>query len=201
MIIVPCAQDAVHAMLCSAGHTVLVSGVTLMVCWLGLVFFPVSLLSSVGLAAAFAIFAAIVVNLTLTPVLLFTFPNFFYHRLLADAEKTGVLARLCCGGGARARGGHAPGAGGLETPLRGSDGSSPFAGGSAGAAGWGDQGSLALLENETERRFYRLGQRIVGCRWAIVLVFAAATVPIALVCRSPAPSLSPHDSIQIYSKN
>ncbi len=52
----------------TAGHTVLVSGVTLMVCWLGLAFFPVSLLSSAGVAAAVAIFAAIVVNLSLTPV-------------------------------------------------------------------------------------------------------------------------------------
>jgi uncharacterized membrane protein YdfJ with MMPL/SSD domain len=41
-------EDAVHAMLCCAGHTVLVSGFTLMICWLGLTFFPVTLLSSAG---------------------------------------------------------------------------------------------------------------------------------------------------------
>jgi uncharacterized membrane protein YdfJ with MMPL/SSD domain len=61
-------EAAVHATLCCAGHTVLVSGVTLMICWLGLVFFPVTLLSSAGLAAAMAILSCIVVNLSLTPV-------------------------------------------------------------------------------------------------------------------------------------
>lgn len=174
-------EDAVHAMLCSAGHTVLVSGVTLMVCWLGLAFFPVTLLSSAGLAASFAILAAIVVNLCLTPVLIFTFPTFFYHGLLTDAEKTGALAQLCCGGGARARGGRTPKVpvDELHTALRSSDGSD--LGGSSTDTYSGDLlAPETLLENDTERRFYRLGKAIISCRWAIVLLFAAATVPMLI---------------------
>jgi hypothetical protein len=33
--------------------------------------------------------------------LLLTFPGFFYHGLLRDTQRTGKLAALCCGGGAR----------------------------------------------------------------------------------------------------
>jgi len=60
-----------------AGHTISVSGITLIICWVGLIFFPMDLLSSMGLAAAIAVFCTLLVNLTLTPVLLLIFGNFF----------------------------------------------------------------------------------------------------------------------------
>jgi hypothetical protein len=168
-------ENAVHAMLCSAGHTVLVSGLTLMICWLGLCFFPVNLLSSAGLAAAMAIVAAIVVNLSLTPALLFTFPSFFYQGLLNDVEKTGILAVMCCGG-------HMPivdasGKGELlKTPL------APTAPGPVVDQTEAPEDRYAhLLQNETERRFYRLARGVVGCKYSLILICAIATVPIIYV--------------------
>ena len=160
-------EDAVYAMLCSAGHTVLVSGLTLMICWLGLCFFPVNLLSSAGLAAAMSIAAAIVVNLSLTPALLFTFPDFFHQELLHDCQKTGILAVMCCGG-------HLSSAEEADrTPVR-----APLIpiGTEAPAERYEH-----LLQNETERRFYRLGRRVVGCKYSLMLVCAIATAPIIYV--------------------
>ncbi len=46
-------------MLRSSGHTVLVSGTTLAICFLGLCFFPVDLLRSAGLGAALAILSTV----------------------------------------------------------------------------------------------------------------------------------------------
>lgn len=68
---------ATKAMLRTAGHVVFVSGTTLMLTFMGLVFFPLSFLQSVGVGAAFALLMCLVVNLNLTPVLLLTFPGFF----------------------------------------------------------------------------------------------------------------------------
>mmetsp|Transcript_33193 Transcript_33193/g.91489 ORF Transcript_33193/g.91489 Transcript_33193/m.91489 type:complete len:911 (-) Transcript_33193:91-2823(-) len=70
-------QQAVEASLMSAGHTVLGSGGTLMFCFIALCAFPVAFLRSLSLGVVFAIFFAIFVNLTLTPVLLLAFPSFF----------------------------------------------------------------------------------------------------------------------------
>ena len=69
--------DAVERSLATAGHTVLVSGTTLAVAFAGLVFFPTTLLSSVGLSSAVAVCVTVLVNLSLTPALLLTCPNFF----------------------------------------------------------------------------------------------------------------------------
>ena len=45
--------------------------------FLGLVFFPTTLLSSVGLGSACAVLATVLVNLSLTPSLILLFPKFF----------------------------------------------------------------------------------------------------------------------------
>lgn len=68
---------AVLATLCTAGHTVLISGSTLFVAFLGLMFFPTTLLSSVGVGAACSVFMAVACNLTLAPAMILTFPKFF----------------------------------------------------------------------------------------------------------------------------
>lgn len=68
---------AVRVMLETSGHTVIVSGATLSLCFLGLIFFQVTMLSIPGLASALAITVAVLVNLTLTPSLLLVFPRFF----------------------------------------------------------------------------------------------------------------------------
>ena len=68
---------AIAIMLKTSGRTVLLSGLTLALCFAGLAFFRVSVLSIPGLATAIAIINAVVVNLSLTPALLFAFPEFF----------------------------------------------------------------------------------------------------------------------------
>lgn len=70
-------EAAVDIMLATSGHTVLVSGTTLCMCFLGMLCIPVTTISSMGLAAAVTVIMAIGLALSLTPALLLTFPNFF----------------------------------------------------------------------------------------------------------------------------
>ncbi len=73
---------AVYTMSEHAGHTILVSGITLTICFIGLVFFPVSLLSTLGISAAITVFMTLATNLTLVPALLLTFRKFFSNNNL-----------------------------------------------------------------------------------------------------------------------
>eukprot|EP00912_Choanoflagellata_sp_UC4_P001158 UC4_evm1s721 len=70
-------EEAVFLTVRSAGHTILVSGLTLTVCFLGLVTFPNVLLSTIGLGASISVFITLIINLVLTPALLYTFSGFF----------------------------------------------------------------------------------------------------------------------------
>merc|ERR1719258_130960 len=81
-------EVALEASLASSGHTVLGSGFTLALCFLALCFFPLKFMQSMGLGVALTIVFAILSNLLLTPILLFTFPGFF------AVEPGG--ARCCC---------------------------------------------------------------------------------------------------------
>ena len=94
---------AVATMMASAGHTVLVSGSTLTLCFLGLLLFPVEFLGMMGLGAAFSVGMCVLVNLTLTPALLLSFPAFF-------------TAFECGGFGCLRRGAPAPRADGAAPP-------------------------------------------------------------------------------------
>ncbi|KNC46005.1 MMPL domain-containing protein [Thecamonas trahens ATCC 50062] len=69
--------DAISVMCRTASRVVLVSGSTLTIAFLGLAFFPLAFLQSIGIGAAVTLFCTISVNLTLTPAILLTFPNFF----------------------------------------------------------------------------------------------------------------------------
>ena len=69
--------EAVYLMMEHAGHTIGVSGLTLSICFIGLVFFPIGLLASIGIGAAFCIATTLIVNLTLIPSILLLFGNFF----------------------------------------------------------------------------------------------------------------------------
>jgi uncharacterized membrane protein YdfJ with MMPL/SSD domain len=69
--------DAIFTMTEHAGHTILVSGITLTICFIGLVFFPVSLIATLGLSAAITVSLTLIANLTLVPALLLTFKKFF----------------------------------------------------------------------------------------------------------------------------
>ena len=60
----------VEEMTRTAGHTVIVSGITLSLAFLGLTILPMTMLRSAGLGAAIAILSSAIVNLTLIPSLL-----------------------------------------------------------------------------------------------------------------------------------
>jgi uncharacterized membrane protein YdfJ with MMPL/SSD domain len=59
-----------------------------------------------------------------------------------------------------------------------------------GRGGAGARGAEAMLENATERRFFRLGQCIARCRWGVVLLFAGLTVPMAVTAARLGYSIS-----------
>jgi hypothetical protein len=82
---------AVKLMVKHAGHIVMLSGLTLSLCFLGLVFFPIDFLRTIGIGAAITLCVCIVVNLTLVPSLLLAFPAFFSQFALP----AWMLA--CCG--------------------------------------------------------------------------------------------------------
>mmetsp|Transcript_66403 Transcript_66403/g.110398 ORF Transcript_66403/g.110398 Transcript_66403/m.110398 type:complete len:867 (+) Transcript_66403:140-2740(+) len=83
---------ALEVSLDSSGHTVLVSGATLTLCFCGMLLVPVSLISSMGLAAAITVFFAILLALVMTPTLLLTFPCFFSQSRWFGCSKEGI----CC---------------------------------------------------------------------------------------------------------
>jgi RND superfamily putative drug exporter len=70
-------DGAVTQMLRHAGHVVFVSNITLTLCFLGNLFFSSILLATIGIAAATTCLCSLVVNVTLVPTLLLTFPFFF----------------------------------------------------------------------------------------------------------------------------
>ena len=93
-------------MLGAAGHTVLVSGVTLALCFFGLTFFEMDMLRSVGVSCGIAVGVVVLVTLCVTPALLLTFPRFFSTPFLAGQSPSAVdrvVDRL--GGALRCAGG------------------------------------------------------------------------------------------------
>ncbi|MHA1199680.1 MAG: MMPL family transporter [Candidatus Heimdallarchaeaceae archaeon] len=82
-------SESVLLMSKNAGHTITVSGLILIVCYLGLIFFPLQLLSTIGLGAAITIFITLSVNLSFTPAVLLTFENFFKKFTLYKKLKRG----------------------------------------------------------------------------------------------------------------
>lgn len=60
-------------MINGAGHTIIISGGTLICCFLGMLIFPLAMLQSVGIGASVTLFFALSVNLTLTPAILYSF--------------------------------------------------------------------------------------------------------------------------------
>lgn len=78
--------EAVVDVFGTAGHTILVSGMTLLISFMGLLFFPLNMLVSLGIGCTVAMFCTLAINLSLTPCLLLMFPIFFSNCM-----------RPCCG--------------------------------------------------------------------------------------------------------
>jgi len=83
---------AVEVTLQTAGMTVLVSGLTLAASFVALLFFPISVISSLGIGCTLALLLVLAVNLSLVPALLLSFPAFFGAR---EPCCCGPLAALC----------------------------------------------------------------------------------------------------------
>mmetsp|Transcript_12845 Transcript_12845/g.19486 ORF Transcript_12845/g.19486 Transcript_12845/m.19486 type:complete len:989 (+) Transcript_12845:37-3003(+) len=82
-------EYAIENMLEHAGHTIIASGSTLIVCFLGYALFPMDLIRTVGYGATIAILSCLMVNLSLTPALMFITGGYFLKP-----GKT--MSMLCC---------------------------------------------------------------------------------------------------------
>ena len=93
-------KRAVERMMGAAGHTVLISGTTLALCFAGITFLPLQMLRTMGIGAGATAALSVIVNLTLTPTMLLTFPKFF-----SDLEYNGLgcIAKLCTSGAGSSR--------------------------------------------------------------------------------------------------
>eukprot|EP00755_Sulcionema_specki_P021462 Sspe_Gene.13395::Locus_4584_Transcript_1_1_Confidence_1.000_Length_1519::g.13395::m.13395 len=91
----------ISIMVHTAGETISVSALTLGVCFLGLLIFPMDFIQSIGLANAITIFLTLLINITFTPATLLAFPTFFekciipwrnpFKKHAPDAEQEGLL--------------------------------------------------------------------------------------------------------------
>ncbi len=79
-----------------AGRTVVVSGATLIASYLSLLGFPTTFVRSIGIGAAITLTAGLIVNITLTPALLYLFPRFFRAKVSLDCCWSRLRAR-CTG--------------------------------------------------------------------------------------------------------
>eukprot|EP01129_Flabellula_baltica_P005542 TRINITY_DN2016_c0_g1_i1.p1 TRINITY_DN2016_c0_g1~~TRINITY_DN2016_c0_g1_i1.p1 ORF type:complete len:825 (+),score=136.61 TRINITY_DN2016_c0_g1_i1:23-2497(+) len=84
---------AVQTMLSTAGHTILVSGITLCGCFAGLILMPINLLVSTGVGCSISILIILSVNMTQTPALLLIFPRFF-RNTVKPVNCCGILCTL-----------------------------------------------------------------------------------------------------------
>jgi len=72
---------AVGRMIVSAGHTIVVSGLTLSLCFFGLTFLQNDFMVSVGMGCGIVLLCVLAMNLIVTPLLMLNFPRFFYRSL------------------------------------------------------------------------------------------------------------------------
>jgi uncharacterized membrane protein YdfJ with MMPL/SSD domain len=75
-------EEAVAITIRTAGHTVFVSGCTLIVSLFALVLVKLNLIQSIGIACGLSLFVTLIVTLTLVPALLLAFPSFFSSSCL-----------------------------------------------------------------------------------------------------------------------
>ncbi|ETO03816.1 hypothetical protein RFI_33586, partial [Reticulomyxa filosa] len=60
-----------------SGKVVAFSGFILSITYVGLIAYPMTMLQSVGMGTSIAVLCTILINLTLTPAILLSFPDFF----------------------------------------------------------------------------------------------------------------------------
>jgi len=167
------AEQALDQALHYAGHTVLVSGSTLALCFFGLLFFPISLISTLGLATGLTVVISICVNLSLLPALILSFPAFFTHTgccsrtqsppqpLPQPLASTSTVRRALLGASDE----EADGATGAGVPLTRKD---------------AQRLTAASVLRASEGSFWaRVSGASIRYGWLVVLAFAALTAPCA----------------------
>ena len=80
----------------ASGWTIIGSGSCLLLSFVALACFPVSLLSSVGIGCLVAVLVMMFVNLTLQPAMLFAFPNFFSTNDCMNSLMTSISKCFHC---------------------------------------------------------------------------------------------------------
>eukprot|EP00756_Hemistasia_phaeocysticola_P011159 Hpha_TRINITY_DN15094_c1_g1::TRINITY_DN15094_c1_g1_i1::g.123724::m.123724/K06994/K06994; putative drug exporter of the RND superfamily len=102
-------EVAVARMLHSAGHTIVVSGLTLSMCFFGLMFMQNDFMVSVGMGCGIVLLCVLAMNLIITPLLFLNFPNFFVRCLnkgvccpprlwcCSEEGRSEVKQNCCCG--------------------------------------------------------------------------------------------------------
>lgn len=88
-------QSAVEKTMSSAGCMILLSGITLALAFLVLIFFPLDMFSSMGVGCSVSLVIALIVHLTLLPALLTAFPGFFGRCVSADRCGKRCFGRCC----------------------------------------------------------------------------------------------------------
>lgn len=94
--------EALSIVLATSGRIVLVSGLTLMLCFLMMNVLPVTLIASMGVTAAATVLTAVTAALTITPALLLTCPSFFSSHRSWGCSLEGCYC-CCCVRRAHAR--------------------------------------------------------------------------------------------------
>jgi len=170
----PFGPAAVEKMLRYAGHTLVVSGGTLVLCFLGMLMIPFEAMQTLAIGCAIAILSTLLVNLSLTPALLLQFDSFF--RKSAD--------ECHCGRGSRAR--RLPSASGTE--------SDELLARARGASSASDV-SAAYRGKRQAPCGLRAARAITAwpCNLFVALAVVGVAVPIALRTRGMALS----DSVQL----
>ena len=194
-------HEAVAIMLATSGKIVLVSGVTLLLCFLMMLCLPVNLISSMGISAAVTVFMAVAAALTLLPVMLLSFPTFFSASKCWGLSISGCCCCLCRG--CRGTGLYRAAAEGTIYADGGSSRSSANLTGSSSAAasaaaglataqqprsGSGDEDDSdvrrrqSFVEEEHLRKtcWTRCGAGVQRFVWPILIVIVAAAVPVGI---------------------
>ena len=92
-------EESVSTMLSYSGHVVILSGIVLILCYLGLGFFPVSGMNTAGYGAISSICFCIIVSCTFTPAAILQFDNFFGKiEIIPLCMFEAILGciRICC---------------------------------------------------------------------------------------------------------
>eukprot|EP01084_Bolivina_argentea_P054417 99792_1 len=78
--------DAVHEMIRYSAHVVVLSGMVLIVSYIGVAFIPFAGMDSLGYGAIFTIFFSVIINITFTSSVLLAFPKYFGE----------LRCKMCC---------------------------------------------------------------------------------------------------------